>query len=827
MESFELAKKVAKFVSAPGGKGYTLIQTESQYLILMKMKKNNSLRNLVLCPVIYTALFTWSQQVQAIEKPLIFPIPQELKITQDVFIVDETTSILVPENSGEQDISLARFLVRELSDKYGIALKIVTCTSIPKNGKAVLMGSVNNPLVRKYCADYKLGLTEKKPGPEGYMLHVEKNLILIAGWDDAGAFFGLQSLRQLLTAGKGKSVQGVEITDWPNMPFRAIRLYVPGPENIAFFKRFLRDFMALYKYNKVIMEVNCMRLDRHPEVNAGWIEFAKYMQYTRSNSTVGLHGEEKNSSHYDAGDGYIIEKNEVKEIVAYANQNFIEVIPEIPSLTHGYYLLTRHPELAEYPGDKWPDTYCPSNPASYNLMFDVYDEYIEVMKPKMVHIGHDEWWGAPLGVCLLCKNKDCSELFAQDINRIHSYFSKKGITIAMWGDYLLESVRDTLVQNRVSSTGIKYQTPGAVRPDVVKKSIPKDILIFNWFWDDMVKEMELQKFGFKQIFGNFTPAISHWDERIKKIDVTGGAPSAWASTNEFNFGKDLVLDFLGCANLLWSVHTINQLELGEIVRELMPSVRAGFKGVRIPSKDGDPVEYVDISSYVNLPAQTKVFDLNMKTIRSGEIHSGSKLFNLQGKPGPSGNLLIAVGSKGKGENPLPGIVKGITIRDDVSSLIFLQACAKPAGNQKAYFNIPDFFDSADLLGWYEIVYEDGFKEIVPIQYGVNILEWNPGGEKSIDKKEGDTGSPQSAYCYEADPIACSSDMKNNPITFFAFEWVNKRFGKIIKEVNLYGSVDYQALQQDYGKVVTEPMESNAVILAGISKVVKRVPYVPK
>jgi hypothetical protein len=57
--------------------------------------------------------------------------------------------------------------------------------------------------------------------------------------------------------------------------------------------------------------------------------------------------------------------------------------------------------------------------------------------------------------------------------------------------------------------------------------------------------------------------------------------------------------------------------------------------------------------------------------------------------------------------------------------------------------------------------------------------------------------------------------------------VNKRFGKIIKEVNLYGSVDYQALQQDYGKVVTEPMESNAVILAGISKVVKRVPYVPK
>ena len=130
-----------------------------------------------------------------------------------------------------------------------------------------------------------------------------------------------------------------------------------------------------------------------------------------------------------------------------------------------------------------------------------------------------------------------------------------------------------------------------------------------------------------------------------------------------------------------------------------------------------------------------------------------------------------------------------------------------------------------MLGWYGIVYEDGFKETVPIQYGVNILEWNPGGEKSLDTLEGETGAPQKAYCYEADPVNCSSDTSN--IKFFAFEWVNKRFGKVIKEVNLYGSNHYQALQQDYGTVVTAPMESNAILLAGISKVKKREPYKPK
>jgi hypothetical protein len=768
-----------------------------------------------------------SNGLKAVELPLIFPIPQEMQITKDAFILDKDVSIIIPENATPKDLSLARSLVGELSARYAVTLKIEKSPVIPKDRKVIVMGAVSNPLIRKFCADNKIVIDAKNPGSEGYMLQVNNRMIVIGGWDDPGAFFGLQSLRQLVQKGNGKSIQGLKVRDWPNMPFRGVRLYVPGPENIAFFKRFLKDFMALYKYNKVIIEVNCMRLDKHPEVNAGWIEFSKYMQYSRSNSTLGLHGEEKNSSHFDAGDGYIIEKSEVRDIVKYANDNYIEVIPEIPSLTHGYYLLTRHPELAEYPGDHWPDTYCPSNPASYALMFDVYDEYMEVIKPKMVHIGHDEWWGAPLNVCPLCKGKDHSGLFAGDIKKIHKYFADKGIKIAMWGDYLLESVRDTTVQDRVSSTGMNYQTPGAVKPEVVRESIPKDILIFNWFWDSEDKEMELQKFGFKQIYGNFTPTISNWDNRIKKVDVIGGAPSSWTSTNEFNIGKDCVLDFLGCANLLWSKHTILSLDLGEIVRDMMHTVRADLSGKRIPSEDGDPVIPVDISSHFNISKETRVFGQDLSSIHSGEIRKQSMLFNLAGQAGNTGKYLVGVGTAGKEGNSLPIKAEGIAIHEDVSSLIFLHACAIPAANQKAYFNIPDFFDSADLLGWYEIVYEDGFTEIVPVQYGVNILEWNPGGEKSLDTREGDTGSPQSAYCYEADAIKCSTGVVQNPVTFFAFEWVNKRFGKVIKEVNLHGSMNYQALQQDYGKVVTAPMASNALFLAAISKVKKREPFTPK
>jgi len=222
-----------------------------------------------------------------------------------------------------------------------------------------------------------------------------------------------------------------------------------------------------------------------------------------------------------------------------------------------------------------------------------------------------------------------------------------------------------------------------------------------------------------------------------------------------------------------------------------------------------------------LSVDSKIFNINLSTLKTGEAGIGTLKFNLNNSSQGSGKSIIAVGSTGIGDNPLPSVIEGIPVNEDVSSLIFLHACALPSENQKAYFNIPDFFDSADLLGWYEIIFEDGFKTIVPVQYGVNILEWNPGAEDRLDKREGETGSPQNMYCYQGDPVSCSTDMIRNPVTFYAYEWVNPRFGKKIREINMHGTMNYQALQTDYSKPVTKAMKSNAILLAGLSKVKKR------
>jgi hypothetical protein len=66
-------------------------------------------------------------------------------------------------------------------------------------------------------------------------------------------------------------------------------------------------------------------------------------------------------------------------------------VPEIQSLSHSYYIVSARRELAEDPDMPWPDSYCPSNPESYKTLFEVMDEYIDVLRPKRLHIGHGEW----------------------------------------------------------------------------------------------------------------------------------------------------------------------------------------------------------------------------------------------------------------------------------------------------------------------------------------------------------------------------------------------------------------------------------------------------
>jgi hypothetical protein len=761
-----------------------------------------------------SAFLTLSPSLASAEpgRPLIFPEPKKITVAGPGFTLDDQTTIVLPSRASEQDLLLANFLRDEIGDRFAHHLKIERAATLNANRRLILMGSIANPLVKAYCTQHKIDVSAQSPGPEGYVLRVDSNIVFIAGSDDRGAFYGLQSLRQLAEAQQDQvQFHAVEVRDWPDKTFRGVTLYIPGRTNIPFFKRFVRDFMALYKYNTLIMEMNAaMRFDRHPELNTAWVEFAHDTLYSRRNYPPGaLHGREPNSTHYDTADGVVLEKAEVADLAHWVKLYHIELIPELPSFTHSYYLLSAHKELAEVPGEKWPDTYCPSNPKSYQLLFDVYDEYIDLLQPKMIHAGHDELF-MPVGLCPLCKDKDIGERFGEDVKKIHDHLANKGVQMAIWGDMLLQGVRGTGLKKRTFKDGTVYYTPGGMTPDQVARLIPKDVLLFNWFWSrwspEHSFEAELDQMGFKQIYGNFTASIHDYDTRRKRATILGGAPSAWFATNEVGFGKELLADLLGCASTLWSSRVIPGKELAATVQGMVPDIRVRWHGEAPPSQTEPSVVPMDIAASFNMQSVEKKLDVDLSGMQTGPATLGKLTFDLAES---GSNTAVMVGTDGKESTGLPKEVSGIPVGQDATSLIFLHASAKPAFNRESYRLIWDQDDTADLLGWYEVVYEDGFVITIPIRYGVNIQEWN------WDKR-----TSAQDYCYGADAVPVGGT-ENHRITFFAYEWTNPRLGKVIKEIRLKGTTGFRGAPRGFTDDYGPPIANNGVILKAISAVRKR------
>jgi hypothetical protein len=747
----------------------------------------------------------------------IFPRPQQIASSGGDFLLDDQVRIVVPMNPSAEDLSLAHFLRNEVNDRFGLVLSIEHRAQVSGPERFIVMGSEENALAGKYARSLADVGTSAPPGPEGYLLRVDRNRVVVVGSDDRGAFYGLQSLRQLLFKDGGEvRIRGAAVRDWPDKAFRGIYLYLPGRANIPFFKRFVQDYVALYKFNTLIVEMNAnMRLESHPELNSGWRDLIRDTNYSFRNYPPGpLHDVEQNSSHQDNADGDILEKEEVAELAGWIAKHHIELVPELASFTHSYHLLASHKDLAAVPEDKWPDIYCASNPKSYELVYEVYDEFIDLLKPKMIHIGHDELFLA-VDASPRCKDGDIGELYGQDVKNIHDHLSARGIRTALWGDMLLESVRGRGLRNKRARDGWKYATPGGLTREQVERLIPKDCLIFNWFWNEEpeegggtgeVNEDLLDKMGFTQIYGNFEPTIQNYETRKKRTTLIGGAPSAWFATNELGFGKELMSTFLSCSSILWTGHVLGARELSGKVQAMMPAIRSRLSGIVPPSLTESSIAPLDISKFLNSSGKSAELSMDASRMETGTVSLGNVHFDLR----TSGGLqAIVVGAAGKTRTSLPTTAAGIPVGTSPLSVIFLHASARPAANRESFRALWDQQDTADMLGWYEVVYEDGFVTTIPIRYGVHLLEWN-----------WDERTSANSYCYGADAVPVGA-VPRDRITLFACEWTNPRFGKVIREIRLHGTTAFRSASADYGNEAGALIENNAVLLRAITLVQKR------
>lgn len=381
-----------------------------------------------------------------------------------------------------------------------------------------------------------LGVTQEQlQTPDAYAVFADGERLRVCSAGLRGKIYGLYTILQQAQANDGLVPGGVSF-HVPQCPFRGLKVYLPAPDALDEFYKTV-DFLLYYRYNTIIVEVGgAMEYMRHPEINESWLAYCREMERypERADEVQNMFGWLKNSIHFENGGGRWLTQQTVRELVRYCRDRGMEVIPEVPSLSHADYLLNAHPELAERPYDPFPDVYCPSNPASYALLFDVLDEVIDVFAPDIVQIGHDECYS--LGLCDRCRGKDPAQLYADDITRIHDYLSARGIRTMLWAEKLLNAV----AKDKKAYGGAEYTRAcargttchvAATYPAIDR--IPKDCIAHNWYWSVMeTGDAEFLRRGMEMTFGNWCPMqMPHWQARVD-AGARGGALSHWTTLSE-------------------------------------------------------------------------------------------------------------------------------------------------------------------------------------------------------------------------------------------------------------------------------------------------------
>ncbi len=365
--------------------------------------------------------------------PEVMPQPVLLHAGEGAVLIDATTNVYVSKDDEVKKI--AEVFVNQFNQASGIRLAIVETDEFKKGG------------------GISFGIGAEDLPDEGYRLEVSTKGILIQGKDYAGLFYGMQTLKQLLPpeVESKESLTAIQwqvpivtIEDYPRYKWRGLHLDVSRHmSSVAFVKEYL-DNMAMHKLNT---------FHWHLTDDQGWrIEIKKYPKLTeigawRDETLVGHAG----STEYDGKRyGGFYTQEEVKEIVQYAAERYITVVPEIEMPGHATAAVASYPELG-VTGKRpkvvreWGvflDIYGVED-NTFEFLEDVIDEVIELFPSEYIHIGGDEaWkdqWEASPVVQAKIKElglKDEHELQSWFITRMEKYINGKGRQIIGWDEIL-------------------------------------------------------------------------------------------------------------------------------------------------------------------------------------------------------------------------------------------------------------------------------------------------------------------------------------------------------------------------------------------------------
>jgi len=385
----------------------------------------------------------------------IIPKPLSLKMDDGAFLLTKSTKVCYVGDSRE-----LQMIAGQLSARLAAATGFAIPATPQKGGKAS-----SDAIVLTLVDDADLG-------PEGYRLNVTKKAVHIEGSAAAGVFYGVQTLYQLLpveiertqvSPGTVWSVPCVRIEDKPRFSWRGMHLDVGrhffSKDSV---KRYI-DLIASYKMNT---------FHWHLTEDQGWrIEIKKYPRLT----TVGAWRRETMMDFTPHGGFY--SQDDVREIVAYAKERFITVVPEIEMPGHSLAALAAYPELScsggpFKVGTEWGvinDVYCVGNEKTFQFLEDVITEVAPLFPGQFFHIGGDECPKLRWSNCKRCQDrmvanglKSEQELQSYFVKRIEKILEKHGKRLVGWDEILEGGIapRATVMSWRGIDGGIEAAKSG-------------------------------------------------------------------------------------------------------------------------------------------------------------------------------------------------------------------------------------------------------------------------------------------------------------------------------------------------------------------------------
>ena len=396
--------------------------------------KTSFFKSCTAAALLFLAFSACSQQETTLGNLHVIPLPQEIteQATANPFVIRTSTTICYPEGNEKMKRN-AEFLASYIKEVAGTQVKVSSETAASN----CIMLETDTTLTNK----------------EGYEMDINADRVIIKGGSEAAVFYGIQTLHKALPITNGQTLASLPagtINDWPEFSYRGFLVDVGRHFFSVDYLKEVIDMLALHNINY---------FHWHLTEDQGWrIEIKKYPKLTE----IGSHRKETivapGSDQFDNTpvSGYYTQE-EAKEIVRYAAERYITVIPEIDMPGHMLATLASYPELGctGGPYEVWrqwgisDNVLCAGNDQTIQFMKDVLAEIVDIFPSEYIHVGGDEcpktqWEKCPkcqarikaLGLKSDAKHTKEERLQSYVIHEAEEFLNEKGRRMIGWDETL-------------------------------------------------------------------------------------------------------------------------------------------------------------------------------------------------------------------------------------------------------------------------------------------------------------------------------------------------------------------------------------------------------